>query len=55
MESKYFLRFMNVVSMRRMSKSLQEKHGWNKYVLTIKSDMMSHPMNRLIKKMIESL
>lgn len=55
MQNKFFLRFMYTVSMKRLSKSIQEKVGWNQYVQLIKVEMLSHAKKKLINKMIESL
>ncbi|TNV74890.1 hypothetical protein FGO68_gene13970 [Halteria grandinella] len=55
MQNKYFLRFMNTVTMKRLPKSIQEKYGWNQYVQLIKTEMLSHAKKKLINKMIESL
>ena len=54
MQNKYFLRFMNVVSLRRMP-GLQEKVGWNRFMAMIKHDMISHAKSKLINKLIENL
>lgn len=41
-QSKYFTRFMNTVSQRRMTgASIQEKLGWNKYMNFIKNEIFA--------------
>jgi hypothetical protein len=54
MQNKYFLRFMNTVTMKRMA-GLQEKFGWNQQVQMVKTELLSHAKKKLINKMIEGL
>jgi hypothetical protein len=55
-QSKYFTRFMNTVSQRRMvGSTIQEKVGWGKYMNFVKNEIFAQARKKIINKMIEVL